>query len=72
MKRAFDTANKTREASAPLAAETKAQKLEREIDRLASENEALCKRAEGEGSLFDLERDTVRLSGTSRARSPPT
>lgn len=53
MKRAFDAANKTREASAPLAAETKTQKLEREIDRLASENEALRKRAEREGSLFD-------------------
>ena len=60
MKRAFDAANKTREASAPLAAETKTQKLEREIDRLASENEALRKRAEREGSLFDLKRDTVR------------
>jgi len=60
MKRAWDAANKVREVSAETpAVETKAQKLEREIVRLSEENHALKKRAEIDGSLFDLKKDTI-------------
>jgi hypothetical protein len=40
--------------------ETRAQKLEREIERLTGDVENWRKRAQAEGSLFDLKRDTVK------------
>jgi hypothetical protein len=62
VKRAFEAAQKTAERSIAPGAheETKAQKLEREIDQLRSENETLRERVDRDGSLFDLKRDSAK------------
>jgi hypothetical protein len=45
--------------------------MEREIDRLTRENDALRKRAEADGSLFDLRRDTVKQIAATIAGNVP-
>jgi hypothetical protein len=44
---------------APGVRETRAQKMEREVERLSGEVETWRRRAEADGSLFDLKRDSV-------------
>lgn len=62
MKRKYEATHREADekSAAPGAKETRAQKLEREIDRLTDEAEVWRKRAQTEGSLFDLKRDTVK------------
>jgi hypothetical protein len=57
MKRRYEATHRPDESGAK--GETRAQKLEREIERLSTELEAWRKRAEAEGSLFDLRKDTA-------------
>ena len=67
MKRRYEATHKPDEAGTRGANETRAQKLEREIERLSSELEAWRKRAMVEGSLFDLKKDTPKDIATTIA-----
>jgi hypothetical protein len=58
MKRQFEAAHRV-PVDEPKQVESPIQKRDREIERLAAENQALRKRAEADGSLFDLKGDKV-------------
>ena len=67
MKRRYEATHKPDEVGTRGANETRAQKLEREVERLSSELEAWRKRAMAEGSLFDLKKDTPKDIATTIA-----
>jgi hypothetical protein len=68
VKRAFDAERK----NAPTRkGETRTQKLMREIERLSDENSALRKRAEADGSLFGLKRDSLKNIARTIAANVP-
>jgi hypothetical protein len=60
LKRKFEAAHRDAKAPSPEGAkETRSQKLEREIERLTDEREAWRKKAQTDGSLFDLMKDSA-------------
>jgi hypothetical protein len=60
MKRRYEATHRdVKDAPSQGVKETRAQKLERELDRVSDEAEAWRKKAQAEGSLFDLKRDTI-------------
>jgi hypothetical protein len=60
MKRRYEATRRVApEDAAPGVRETRTQKMEREVERLTGEIDALRRRAEADGSLFDLKQDRV-------------
>jgi hypothetical protein len=61
MKRRYEATHKEEtDVKTDGKSESQTMKLEREIDRLTDERDSWRKRAEAEGSLFDLKRDSVK------------
>jgi hypothetical protein len=59
MKRRYEATHRSDDAAREKPPETERDRLLREIERVTAERDAWRKRAETEGSLFDLKRDTV-------------
>ena len=66
VKRAYDAAHKSA-ATRAATGETRIEKLEHEIERLTGEVEAWRKKAQIDGSLFDLRADSVKVIATTIA-----
>jgi hypothetical protein len=60
MKRRYEQTSAVKDNTAAPKGETRTQKLEREIDRLTDEVAAWRKKAEADGSLFDIKKDSVK------------
>jgi hypothetical protein len=60
MKRRYEAARREEPSAKKGKSETRAMKLERELDRLTDERDSWRKRAEAEGSLFDLKKDSIK------------
>jgi hypothetical protein len=59
MKRRYEATRRSDIAAREKPSETERDRLLREIERVTGERDAWRKRAENEGSLFDLKRDTA-------------
>jgi hypothetical protein len=59
MKRRYEATHRSDDAAREKPPETERDRLLREIEQVTAERDAWRKRAETEGSLFDLKRDTA-------------